>query len=67
LGTLTARRYVPRSVFVGERAWVIEMVDTQFGYFGALPPTAARTLQLANTTRDALALVFHPTAVGHFC
>ena len=27
LGTLTARRYAPRSVYVGERAWVIEMVD----------------------------------------
>ena len=26
-GTLTTRRYVPRSVFVGERTWVIEMVD----------------------------------------
>jgi hypothetical protein len=28
LGTLTARRYVPRSVFVGDLAWVIEMVES---------------------------------------
>ena len=34
---LTAPRYVPRSVFVGERTWVIEMVDTQFGYLVLLP------------------------------
>jgi len=27
LTNLAAPRYVPRSVFVGERAWVIEMVD----------------------------------------
>gem|GEM_PF-2714867 len=27
LGTLTAPRYVPRSVYVGDRAWVIGMVD----------------------------------------
>jgi|LakMenEpi03Aug12_release.lakeMendotaPanAssembly.Ray.scaffolds.fasta_scaffold81363_1 hypothetical protein len=27
LGTLTTRRYVPRSVFDGDLAWVIEMFD----------------------------------------
>jgi len=28
LGTLTARRYVPRSVYVDERTWVTAMFDT---------------------------------------
>ena len=71
LGTLTARRYVPRSVFVGERAWVIEMVDTQFGYFGALPPTAARTLQYFGTfdrrVREAVvdAILPGPSSIYH--
>ena len=49
----------------GDDRWVIDVLNA-VGFHGSMRSTAARTLRPTTTPRDALALVFHATAIGHF-
>jgi hypothetical protein len=70
LGTLTAPRYVPRSVFVGERTSIIEVVDTNAVTSSRYPrplhePYGTTGSSIVGFVKRSLYLLTGPSSIIH--